>query len=279
MVAILLLAGIYLFGRSYLWPAPDPSRIRVVGMIEAAEVNLTSRIPGRIEQLDVLEGDPVARGQVVCRIDATDVRNQLAQARAQLAQARADLANAERDLARKQSLFAGNVVSTEIRDDAATRVQVEQAAVQSAQAQVDLYQDQLRDTEIRSPIDGVVVNKVLQIGEWVTPGTPILTVDDLSSVWARVDVQETELASLYVGMPARVMLPGSPPVVLPGRIMAIGQEGQFATERDVRRGQQDIRTFYVKVRIVENAGAAKPGMTAEVSFARQEGEPARDRAP
>jgi len=61
--------------------------------------------------------------------------------------------------------------------------------------------------------------------------------------------------------------------------MAIGQEGQFATERDVRRGHQDIRTFYVKVRIVENTAEAKPGMTAEVSFARQEGEPARDRAP
>jgi RND family efflux transporter MFP subunit len=270
------LFGFYLFGRSFLWPAPDRSQIRVVGMIEAPEVNVTSRIAGRIEQLDVLEGDAVARGQVVCRIDATDLRNQLAQARAQLARARADLAQAELDFARTRKLFAGNVASAEARDDAATKVQVEEAAVQAAQAAVDLYQDQQRDTEIGSPIDGVVVNKVLEVGEWVTPGTPILTVDDLSTLWARVDVQETELPWLNVGGPAEVTLPGTPPRVLPGRIMAIGQEGQFATERDVRRGRQDIRTFYVKVRLGEGAEAAKPGMTVEVSFARQERALARD---
>ena len=67
-------------------------------------------------------------------------------------------------------------------------------------------------------------------------------------------------------------LPGSPPISLPGRIMAIGQEGQFATERDVRRGRQDIRTFYVKVRVLQEREEAKPGMTAEVSFARNPAE-------
>ena len=199
LVVVALLGGVYLFGRRFLWPPPDRTAIQVVGMIEAPEVNITSRIPGRIDQLDLLEGDHVTRGQVVCRIEATDIRNQLAKAQADVAQARADLDKATRDLERTRKLFSRKVASAEARDDALTAVEVGRAAVQSAKAQVGYYQDQLRDTEIRSPIDGVVVNKVLQVGEWVTPGTPILTVDDLSTIWARVDVQETDVRSLHVG--------------------------------------------------------------------------------
>jgi RND family efflux transporter MFP subunit len=263
---VLLLVGGYVFGRHFLWPPPDTSHLRAVGMIEAQEVNLTSRIAGRIVALDVLEGDRVTKGQVVCRIDSTDLSNQLARARADLAQARADLDNAERTLARTHKLFADDVLSVQARDDATTKVNLARAAVGSAEAQVAYYQDQLRDTEIRSPLDGVVVYKALEVGEWATPDTTILTVDDLSNIWARVDVQETEIARLRIGDPAVVTLPGRPPVELPGRILAIGQEGDFATERDVRRGRQDIRTFFVKVRIEGDSAAAKPGMTAEVAF-------------
>jgi hypothetical protein len=60
-------------------------------------------------------------------------------------------------------------------------------------------------------------------------------------------------------------------MVFAGQVMAIGQEGHFATETDVRRGRQDIRTFYVKVRVLQATGQVKPGMTAEVAFARNNG--------
>ena len=65
-------------------------------------------------------------------------------------------------------------------------------------------------------------------------------------------------------------MPTDPPQIFSGRVMAIGQEGEFATERDVRRGRQDIRTFYVKVQVLQAEGELKPGMTAEVSFARRQ---------
>jgi len=262
--------GGYVFGGRYLWPPVDTSKIDVVGIIEAPEVNLTSRIAGRITKLSLIEGDQVKRGQVVCEIEAVDLRNQLSQARANLEKALADLAEARRDLARDQKLFAEHIVPTKERDDAETTVAQDVAAVASARASVSFYQDQLRDTKILSPVDGVIVNKALEVGEWVTPGTPILTVDDLSTIWARVDVEETDLGSIYVGKPARVLLPTNPPLIFSGRVMAIGDEGQFATEHDVRRGRQDIRTFYVKVQVLQGGGV-KPGMTAEVTFLRDNG--------
>ena len=266
-----VVVGFYFFGRTYLWPPEDRSTIKTVGMIEAPEVNITSRIAGRIRQLDLLEGDHVKKGQVVCQIEDIDLKNQLAKSNADLAHAQADLAQAKRDLARDQVLVTAHAVSTKTLDDAITLVQQDQANVLSAQANSKYYADQLADTEIKSPVDGVIVSKALEVGEWVTPGVPILTVDDLSTIWARVDVEETDLGSLYVGKTAQVELPTTPPQIFTGRVMAIGQEGQFATERDVRRGRQDIRTFYVKVQVLQAEGELKPGMTAEVTFPRNDG--------
>ncbi len=275
LIRLAILAGVvlgfYFFGRVYLWPPEDRSTIKVVGMIEAPEVNITSRIAGRIKQLDLLEGDHVTKGQVVCRIEDIDLRNQLAKSKADLAHSEANLAQARRDLARDIELAKANAIAAKTRDDAITSVEQDEADVLSAQANVQLYADQIIDTEIKSPVDGVIVSKALEVGEWVTPGVPVLTVDDLSTIWARVDVEETDLNSLYIGKAAQVELPTTPPQIFSGRVMAIGQEGQFATERDVRRGRQDIRTFYVKVQVLQAEGELKPGMTAEVTFPRTDG--------
>jgi len=264
-------AGFYLYGEKHLWPPVDRSTISAVGIIEAPEVNITSRIAGRIAELNLIEGDSVKRGQVVCRIEDIDLRNQLAHARAEVELAKVNLADAQRTERRDRNLIEHAVISQKEYDDAVTKVGQAQAAVSSAQADVRFYSDQIKDTRIIAPTDGVIVNKALEVGEWVTPGTTILTVDDLSYVWARIDVQETDLASLTIGQPAAVTLPTHPPSLLSGSIMAIGQEGEFATEHDVKRGRQDIRTFYVKVRILQAEDIAKPGMTAEVAFARRDG--------
>jgi RND family efflux transporter MFP subunit len=270
-VVLLLLGGGYYLGSRFLWPAPDTGTIQTVGIIEAPEVNITSRIAGRIVQLDLLEGDTVERGQVVCRTEDVDIKNQLAKARGDLANASAALRNAELTMARNDKLYAEHVISAKERDDARAALDSNRGAVTAAKASVQYYADQMNDTVIRSPISGTVVSKNLEVGEWVTPGTPILTVDDLSTIWARVDMEETDLGAIRVGSPAQVTLPTRPPLVFPGQVMAIGQEGQFATETDVRRGRQNIRTFYVKVRVLQATGQVKPGMTAEVAFARNHG--------
>jgi HlyD family secretion protein len=265
-----LLAALYYFGGQHLWPPADPNTIHTVGIIEAPEVNITSRIMGRIAELNLLEGDSVQRGQLVCRIEDVDIRNQLAQAEGNLATVEASLRNAERTMARDKELYARHILAAQEHDNALATLERSQAAVLAARANVNYFRDQLKDTEIHSPIAGTVVSKNFEVGEWVTPGAPILTVDDLSTLWARVDLEETDLGWIHIGSPARVTLPTRPATSLQGRVMAIGQEGQYATERDVRRGRQDIRTFYVKV-LLHMGAAAKPGMTAEVSFRRDDG--------
>ncbi len=270
-IVVLVLGGGYYLGSKYLWPTPDTKTIQTVGIIEAPEVNITSRIAGRIVQLDLLEGDTVENGQILCRIEDVDIKNQLANAIGTLANASATLRDAETTMARDNKLYAAHVISAQQVDDERAVLESDRGAVAADKANAQYYTDQANDTVIRAPISGVVVSKNLEVGEWVTPGTPILTVDDLSTIWARVDLEETDLGSIRIGSPAQVTLATRPPLVFPGQVMAIGQEGQFATETDVRRGRQDIRTFYVKVKVLQATGQVKPGMTAEVAFAVDDG--------
>ena len=142
-------------------------------------MNITSRIAGRIVQLDLVEGDTVERGQIVCRTENIDIKNQLAKAVGDLANATATLDNAQRTAARNDQLYAERVISAKERDDTRATLDSDRGAVAAAKANVQYYTDQANDTVILAPISGTVVSKNLEVGEWVTPGTPILTVDDL----------------------------------------------------------------------------------------------------
>src|SRR5690242_11201246 len=122
-VLITALAGAYYLGGRYVWPPADTNKIQTVGIIEAPEVNITSRIAGRIIQLDLLEGDRVERGQIVCRMEDIDIQNQLAKAEGDLENSSADLRDAERTKARNDKLFAEHVISAKDRDDALARVE------------------------------------------------------------------------------------------------------------------------------------------------------------
>jgi HlyD family secretion protein len=113
-------AAFYSFGKAYLWQVPEPGVIHSVGIIEAQEVNVSSRIEGRIAVLTLNEGDMVETGQAVCHIEDIDIRNQLAKAGAELTNATAELNDAERTRRRNQGLFAETVISVQAYDNALT---------------------------------------------------------------------------------------------------------------------------------------------------------------
>lgn len=111
-----------------------------------------------------------------------------------------------------------------------------------------------------------MVEQNLQAGEWAAPGTPVVTVEDLSRQWARIGVEETQLGALRLGQPARVRVLALPGRSYDGRVAEIGAEGEFALNRDVRRGRPDLRTFRVHVGLDRLAEELRPGMTAEVDL-------------
>jgi len=181
--------------------------------------------------------------------------SQLDAARARLEQARAAVA----------STGATHQASRRRVTAALAAVRTANAALHGAEAAVELARVQLAEAEIRSPFDGLVVEQDLQPGEWAAPGTPVITVEDLSRQWVRLDVEETELGALRIGDPADVTVVAFPGRTYAAHVIEIGAEGEFAINRDVKRGRPDVRTFRVRVALDKTAEELRPGMTAEVT--------------
>jgi HlyD family secretion protein len=176
--------------------------------------------------------------------------------RARMLEARAHLES----LTASRTATAGRVTAAE------AAVADARAAIGTAEAALEVARVQLAEAQVLAPFDGMVVQRNVQPGEWVAPGTPVVTVEDLSQLWVRLDIDETKLQGLHVGQPADVRVVAEPGKVYPGHVIQIGAEGDFAVNRDVKRGRPDIRTFLVRVAVDERTPSLRPGMTAEVTI-------------
>ncbi len=287
-------------GFPFIEKKEEPSAIDRVGIIESTEVYLSSKISERIASLPYKEGDFVPKDAVVIRLELDEMRAEAAQADADLhrgaaeiitaeailAKEGASLAKAQRNLNRVSKLYQDGLISTAKLDEATTdhdlakaEIKVAEARIQSAKAQLEqyrarlaLYQVRLKEGEIHTPIAGLVTMKAYEVGEMVSPGISILTLIDPASVWARIDLEESVVGKIRVGGRADLFLNTSAQTAFPGKIMEIGSEGAFATQRDATRGRQDIKTFRVKISASSEKGLLKPGMTvrARIYFETEE---------
>jgi HlyD family secretion protein len=140
---------------------------------------------------------------------------------------------------------------------ASTREQLANAEAQLKEAEV-----RLGYTKIYAPVSGTVSVRAAREGEVLNPGSPIVTIIDLSDTWVRAAIPETEAEHIGLGDILRVRLPGGS--VVSGKVFFKAAEADFATQRDVSRRKRDIKTIVLKVRLENPKGAYVPGMTAEV---------------
>jgi membrane fusion protein, multidrug efflux system len=180
----------------------------------AAEVAVvTAQIDGPVAAVNVNDSQPVKRGDVLIVIDDTDARLALRQAEADLARARAQVASASSDversgidLQRRQALVAsGSVSGDELTkvingaSEARASLNAARAAVELAQARVDKAQVDLDRTMIRSPIDGVIARREVQLGQRVQPSTPLLSVVPVTQIYVNANFKEVQLQKVLPG--------------------------------------------------------------------------------
>ena len=140
------------------------------------------------------------------------------------------------------------------------------AGLKQSETNLSVYKAKLAQTIITSPIVGTIVFKALEAGEAVSPGATILTIVDLNHLYIRVDVEETLVGSLGLNQPATIRTEGAPEKIFTGKISEIGSNAGFATQKDVTRGRQDIKTFKIKIDVEDADGYLKPGMTVNVEI-------------
>jgi RND family efflux transporter MFP subunit len=218
------------------------SVLSVSGTINARpnqDVRVSSLVPGRIAEILVAEGDAVKKGQVLAKIDDRTFRDQLQQAEAALQQARAQFENARLARQREETLLDRGISARKDVEDARTQEKVTEAAVQQAEAAARLARLQLARTEVASPLDGIVVKRLLSMGEAVdgTAAQPIFQVANLTTVELFGNVPAEYLSRIKVGQKLEISTESVQGVKFEGIVVAVSPAVDPATNMGLTRIQ------------------------------------------
>jgi HlyD family secretion protein len=210
-------------------------------------------------------------------------------ARQAILDAQADLEQRKKDYARYQALYEKDEIPAQTRDQAATNVTraqatydraqqiynelvegtrkeelaVDRANIHQANQSLHLSRIRLAYTVLRAPFNGVILVRQAELGEVVSPGTPIVTLADLDHIWLRVYVPETDLGKVHWGQAVDVRTDTYPDRIYRGRISLISSEAEF-TPKSVQTEKERVTLVYrVKVDVENPNYELKPGMPAD----------------
>ncbi len=211
----------------------------------------------------------------------------IAELEAQRANVRAELEGAQRDLDRMQGLLDRGSGTTKARDDARTRrdmvaarseavqqalsrvragsrpeeIEAARARVAAMEARIAQLEQQVQDATVRSPLAGVVTEKMAEAGELLQPGAPLCVIADLGDAWLTIYVAEPDLAKIRIGQEAEVRTDDGQ--TRSGHLAFIASKAEF-TPKNVQTRDERVKLVYrVKVALENKDGLFKPGMPAE----------------
>jgi len=248
--------------------------LSATGMIAARkEAKLSFKAPGRIETIAVAAGQEVRKGDVLARLDQSDFLAGLRQAEAGLETARAGIAQAEAQVAlarvalrRMKGLYADESIPKSQLDDVQAKSDMAAAGLMAAKAQegqaaagLEAARNQLSNTVLRAPFDGVVASKFGSVGETVGPGVPILVLADLTAAIAKFDLPESAYGKVRVGTRVDIRVDsyaGRPPFA--GRVTTKApavdpRSRKFALEVEIPNADEDhklVSGMFARIEVV-----------------------------
>jgi HlyD family secretion protein len=251
--------------------------VKTNGRLEATQVDVAAKYPGRLVDITVVEGSEVKAGQVVGRVSSPEYEAQLraaqsnvdrakqamAEAEALIDQRKAVLAAAKSDFERGQELVQKAVISQQTFDQRrrnyegaeasvqGASAQREQAdhAIKSAQAEVERIEAILRDLILISPRTGRVQYQLARNGEVVAAGGKVLTILDLQDVYMTVFLAAATAGRLEIGSEARVILDPVPQYVVPASVNFVAADAQFTPKTVETQDEREKLMFRVKLQV------------------------------
>ncbi len=245
-------------------------QILIVGnLIGAATVQVVPRVNGRLQSVTVKLGDPVRQGQVIARVEDSEIREQVRQAeasyqvgQASIRQRQADLKLAQNNLERSRSLYERQLLPQQTFDDVDSRYQAALAQVDLAKAQfeqstarLDELKITLSNTQIVSPVDGFVGKRFLDPGAFASTNAPVASIVDIRTVRMVANLVERDLRRVPPGTPARVEVDAYPGEQFRGKVSRVAPVFDPAT-----------RTAEMEIEVTNSDFRLKPGMYARVNL-------------
>ena len=251
--------------------------VKTNGRIEATQVDVAAKYPGRLESVMVQEGDEVGAGQIIAVISSPEYEAQLRGAQAQVLKAKQALAEAEamiaerqsdqiaakNDLQRGQDLVEKGWMAKQVFDQRVNKAQATDAllhaaqaardqaqfAITTAQAEVDRIEAILVDLKLVPPRSGRVQYKISQAGEVVNAGTRIVTLLDLHDVYMTIYLSAAQAGQLALGDEARIIIDPLPQYVVPASISFVATESQFTPKSVETAEEREKLMFRVKLQV------------------------------
>ena len=245
------------------------------GRLEATQVDVSAKYPGRLATLTVNEGDEVTAGQVVATISSPETEAQLRSAQAQVLKAKQALAEASAlivqrksdldfagpDYERAKQLVERGNISQQMTDSRRNRFEAAQAGyvaanarrdqaeaeIKATEAEVERLQSILVDLVLISPRSGRVQYRLARAGEVVAAGQRVLTILDLNDVYMTIYLPADQAGRLSVGDEARTILDPVPQYVLPATVSFVATEAQFTPKSVETAEEREKLMFRVKL--------------------------------
>lgn len=218
------------------------------GRVRVYVVDVAPEVAGTVVSVPVRDNQYVHKGDPLFVIDPTRFQLAIRQAQANLDSAQEDLRLRMSDAKRREGLTG--IVSAEERERFNSTAATAQAAVEGARAALDTAKLNLQRATLYSPVNGYVTNLQLRVGDYVTAGGARLAVIDADSYWIYGYFEETKLARVHVGDPARITLMGYEPM-LTGHVESIARGINEQNASPDRQGLQDVNPVFTWVRLAQ----------------------------
>jgi len=204
--------------------------------VDGNRLAMSSKILGRITNLYGDEGDSVKSGEVLVRIDSTDLtaqKNQIISslklAEVNLQLSKVGLEKAQEDYNRAQIQFKSNIIPKEQLDhaekasqSASAQVEIDKSKIDNAKAQLEVIKTQLKNTTIYSSMEGVIAKRWVLEGNVVQPGEPIFSIYDMKNIWVTANLQETDINAVKKASNVEISIDSYPDRQFTGKVLLIG---------------------------------------------------------
>jgi membrane fusion protein (multidrug efflux system) len=234
--------------------AVTPTSMATAEILANRQSNMRSETAGRVVDVLIEAGDRVEEGQVLLRLDVGRPASATQAANAAVAQSEARLTQAERELGRTKKLVQTGGLPEQRLDDAQDAVRLASAARDAARAEARLARRGLTDAVVRAPFGGTIVERMVELGEYLAPGSPLLTLADTSVLKARVLLDPREAIDVSVGSKALVSVYARPQETFSGKVVRVGEVIDPRTRR-----------LPVEIELEDHRGRLRPGLVARFS--------------
>jgi len=281
----------------------EDNEIKAPGIVDGEIITIKSVVAGTIQELDVKEGEKITRDKLIARLNPDKIENQLKEL--EISRKEIDINSQKvskklrfqnsnirylrkqvqrfRRLKKKNSIPGEKLENMELKlmEAETSRFELEKT-LETLNIQKEKIENKkeylhllIEDHMIKSPVDGVVVEKFVSAGETIMPGTAIADILDTSSLYIEIFIEEKEIANLKLNQEAKIRVDGieGEKNELVGVISYFGKKAEFSPKYIISEKERKSLLYQVKIRVKDDAGILKIGMPVTVVFASGGSEP------